>query len=190
MRAIASPRWGGPEVLEGVSVDRPEPRATEILVEVHAAGVNPTDWKSRAGGGRGDWGDPPILGHDVSGVVVGCGIGASLYRPGDEVFGMPHFPQQAGGYAEYVAAPSRHFVPKPAGLSHVEAAALPLVGLTAWQALAEVAELRAGQRVLVHAAAGGLGHSLSRSRRRWARTSSAPRARASTSCCGHSASTS
>jgi NADPH:quinone reductase-like Zn-dependent oxidoreductase len=158
MRAIAAPRWGGPEVLEPVTVERPEPRATEILVEVHAAGVNPTDWKSRAGGGRGEWGDPPILGHDVSGVVVACGIGASLYRPGDEVFGMPHFPAQAGGYAEYVAAPSRHFVPKPAGLGHVEAAALPLVGLTAWQALAEVAEVQPGQRVLVHAAAGGFGH--------------------------------
>ena len=158
MRAIAAPRWGGPEVLEPVTVERPEPGPTEILVEVHAAGVNPTDWKSRAGGGRGRWGDPPILGHDVSGVVVACGTGASLFTPGDEVYGMPHFPDQGGGYAEYATGPSRHFARKPAALSHVEAAGLPLVGLTAWQALAEVAQLQPGERVLVHAAAGGLGH--------------------------------
>jgi NADPH:quinone reductase-like Zn-dependent oxidoreductase len=158
MHAIAARGWGGPDVLEYVTVPRPEPRPTEILVAVHAAGVNPTDWKGRATGGFGEWGDPPILGYDVSGVVEAVGPGASLFRPGDEVFGMPRFPEQAGGYAEYVAAPSRHFAHKPASLDHVHAAALPLVGLTAWQALAEVAEVRPGQRVLVHAAAGGVGH--------------------------------
>ena len=158
MRAIAAPRWGGPEVLEAVTVPRPEPGPTEILVAVHAAGVNPTDWKSRASGGFGLWGDPPILGYDVSGVVEAVGPGASLFEPGDEVFGMPRFPEQAGAYAEYVAAPSRHFARKPDGLDHVHAAALPLVGLTAWQALAEVARVQPGQRVLIHAAAGGVGH--------------------------------
>ncbi len=158
MHAVATPRWGGPEVLQLVTVPRPEPRPTEILVAVHAAGVNPTDWKGRASGGFGEWGDPPIQGYDVSGVVEAVGPGASLFRPGDAVFGMPRFPEQAGGYAEYVAAPSRHFVRKPDALDHVHAAALPLVGLTAWQALAEVAEVRAGQRVLIHAAAGGVGH--------------------------------
>jgi NADPH:quinone reductase-like Zn-dependent oxidoreductase len=157
MYAIGAPRWGGPEVLEPVTVARPEPGPTEILVAVHAAGVNPTDWKSLAGGGFGLAGDPPIPGHDVSGVVEAVGIGASLFQPGDEVLGMPFFPA-GGAYAEYVAAPSRHFVHKPANLDHVHAAALPLAGLTAWQALAEVAGVEAGQRVLIHAAAGGVGH--------------------------------
>ncbi|MEU9699405.1 NADP-dependent oxidoreductase [Streptomyces sp. NPDC047981] len=158
MRAIAATAWGGPEVLAETRVARPEPGPTEILVRVHAAGINPADWKIRATGGFGPWGEPPILGFDVSGVVEAVGLGVTLYAPGDEVFGMPQFPQQAGGYAEYVAAPARHFARKPAGLSHVEAAALPLAGLTAWQALVETAGLRAGQRVLVHAAAGGVGH--------------------------------
>jgi len=158
MQAIVAPRWGSADVLEPVRVPRPVPGPTEILVAVHAAGVNPTDWKSRASGGFGFWGDPPILGYDVSGVVEAVGLGASLFKPGDEVFGMPRFPEQAGAYAEYVAAPSRHFVPKPERLDHVHAAALPLVGLTAWQALAEVAKVKPGQRVLIHAAAGGLGH--------------------------------
>ncbi|MGW2013390.1 NADP-dependent oxidoreductase [Streptomyces sp. NPDC001927] len=158
MRAITATAWGGPEVLAEARVARPEPGPTEILVRVHAAGVNPADWKIRASGGFGPWGEPPILGWDVSGVVEAVGFGVTLYAPGDEVFGMPQFPQQGGGYAEYVAAPARHFARKPAGLSHVEAAALPLAGLTAWQALVETARLRAGQRVLVHAAAGGVGH--------------------------------
>jgi NADPH:quinone reductase-like Zn-dependent oxidoreductase len=158
MRAIAVSGWGGPEVLEPTTVPRPVPRPTEILVAVHATGVNPTDWKARATGGFGQWGDPPILGYDVSGVVEAVGPGASLFRPGDEVFGMPRFPEQAGAYAEYVAAPSRHFALKPAALDHIHAAALPLVGLTAWQALAEVARVQPGQRVLIHAAAGGVGH--------------------------------
>jgi NADPH:quinone reductase-like Zn-dependent oxidoreductase len=159
MTAIAALRWGEPDVLESVTVPRPQPGPTEILVAVHAAGVNPTDWKGRATGGFGMWGDPPILGYDVSGVVEAVGPGASLFAPGDEVFGMPRFPEQAGAYAEYVAAPSRHFARKPHGLDHIHAAALPLVGLTAWQALAEVARVQPGQRVLVHAAAaGGVGH--------------------------------
>jgi NADPH:quinone reductase-like Zn-dependent oxidoreductase len=158
MRAVAATSWGAPDVLQPVTVPRPEPRPTEILVAVHAAAINPTDWKARASGGFDEWGDPPILGYDVSGVVEATGPGASLFEPGDEVFGMPRFPEQAGAYAEYVAAPSRHFAHKPDGLDHVHAAALPLVGLTAWQALAEVAQVQPGQRVLIHAAAGGVGH--------------------------------
>jgi NADPH:quinone reductase-like Zn-dependent oxidoreductase len=158
MRAMTISEWGDPDVLTEARVPRPEPRPTEILVAVHAAGLNPVDWKSRASGGFGLWQDPPILGWDVSGVVAAVGPGATLYSIGDEVFGMPHFPAQAGAYAEYVVAPSRQFAPKPAALGHVEAAALPLVGLTAWQGLAEVAQVQPGQRVLVHAAAGGLGH--------------------------------
>ncbi|MBM7172131.1 NADP-dependent oxidoreductase [Streptomyces sp. G44] len=158
MRAVSPRAWGAPENLVPVEVDRPEPGLTEILVRVHAAGVNPVDWKTRAEGAFGTWGDTPILGYDVSGVVEEVGPGVTLYAPGDEVFGMPRFPEQAGGYAEYVAAPARRFAPKPAGIDHVQAAALPLAALTAWQGLVETAGLRAGQRVLVHAAAGGVGH--------------------------------
>jgi len=157
MRAISPRTWGGPEVLELIEVDRPEPIKTEILVRVHAAGVNPADWKVRRSGDA-YWQDPPILGWDVSGVVEEVGLGVTLYRPGDEVFGMPWFPRQAGAYAEYVTAPARQFARKPASLSHVEAAALPLASLTAWQALVETGGLQAGQRVLIHAAAGGVGH--------------------------------
>ncbi|MFD7611655.1 NADP-dependent oxidoreductase [Streptomyces sp. NPDC059828] len=158
MRAISPASWGGPEVLGTVTIERPVPGPTEILVRVHAAGVNPIDWKTRATGGFGMHGEPPVLGYDVSGVVEAVGIGVTLYQPGDEVFGMPEFPRQAGGYAEYVTGPARHFAPKPAALSHIEAAALPLAGLTAWQALVETAGLSTGQRVLIHAASGGVGH--------------------------------
>ncbi|MEW2389591.1 NADP-dependent oxidoreductase [Streptomyces venezuelae] len=158
MRAVSPRAWGAPENLVPVEVDRPEPGLTEILVRVHAAGVNPVDWKTRAEGAFGTWGDTPILGYDVSGVVEEVGPGVTLYQPGDAVFGMPRFPEQTGGYAEFVAAPARRFAPKPTSLSHVEAAALPLAALTAWQGLIETAGLRAGQRVLIHAAAGGVGH--------------------------------
>ena len=158
MRAISLRDWGGPEVLEEIETDRLNPGATEVLVRVHAAGVNPTDWKARSHGGLRLWDDPVILGHDVSGVVEAVGLGVTLFEPGDGVFGMPDFPRQAGAYAEYVVAPARHFVRKPEGIDHVHAAALPMAGLTVWQALTEMVSLRPGQRVLVHAAAGGVGH--------------------------------
>ncbi|MEU8958135.1 NADP-dependent oxidoreductase [Streptomyces sp. NPDC048518] len=158
MRAVSPRAWGALENLVPVEVDRPEPGLTEILVRVHAAGVNPVDWKTRAEGAFGSWGDTPILGYDVSGVVEEVGPGVTLYQPGDAVFGMPRFPEQTGGYAEFVAAPARRFAPKPRGIDHVRAAALPLAALTAWQGLVETAGLRAGHRVLIHAAAGGVGH--------------------------------
>jgi NADPH:quinone reductase-like Zn-dependent oxidoreductase len=104
-------------------------------------------------------GDPPfILGWDVSGVVEETGFGVTTLEPGDEVYGMPWFPRAPGGYAEYATAPSRQFARKPASLSHEEAAAVPLAALTAWQALVDTADVRPGQRVLIHAAAGGVGH--------------------------------
>ncbi|MFF4322475.1 NADP-dependent oxidoreductase [Streptomyces sp. NPDC001568] len=158
MRAMVVNEWGGPENLVEREVERPEPGLGEILVRVHAAGVNPVDWKTRASGALIAWGETPILGWDVSGTVEAVGPGVTLHRAGDEVFGMPLFPRQAGGYAEYVVAPARHFARKPASLDHVQAAALPLAALTAWQALVDTAGVTAGQRVLVHAAAGGVGH--------------------------------
>ncbi|WP_197519966.1 NADP-dependent oxidoreductase [Pseudonocardia sp. HH130630-07] len=159
MRAVIIEEFGGPEVLTGRRVARPEPGPTEVLVRVHAAGVNPVDWKTRAGEGvAGLQTLPLILGWDVSGVVEEIGYGVTTLAPGDEVYAMPWFPRPAGGYAEFVTAPSRQFVRKPISLSHVEAAALPLAALTAWQALTDTAHVTGGQRVLVHAAAGGVGH--------------------------------
>ncbi|MFF4009618.1 NADP-dependent oxidoreductase [Streptomyces sp. NPDC001717] len=158
MRAIVVSEWGGPETLVEREIERPEPGLNEILVRVHAAGVNPVDWKTRGSGGLIAWGEVPIVGWDVSGTVEAVGPGVTLYAPGDEVYGMPSFPRQAGGYAEYVVGPARHFARKPASLDHVRAAALPLAALTAWQALVDTAGVSAGQRVLVHAAAGGVGH--------------------------------
>ncbi|MDF3300210.1 NADP-dependent oxidoreductase [Streptomyces tropicalis] len=158
MRAVVVEKWGGPENLVERDVERPEPGLGEVLVRVHAAGVNPVDWKTRASGGLIAWGDVPAVGWDVSGTVEAVGPGVGLFRPGDEVYGMPLFPRQAGAYAEYVVAPARHLAPKPAGLTHVQAAALPLAALTAWQALVDTADVQPGERVLIHAAAGGVGH--------------------------------
>jgi NADPH:quinone reductase-like Zn-dependent oxidoreductase len=157
MRVVRQTELGGAEVLEPAEVPRPRPGPTEVLVRVRAAGVNPVDWKTRERGGF--LGRPPfVLGWDVSGEVVACGLGATPFAPGDEVLGLVRFPHEAGAYAEYLTAPSRQLVRRPAGLGPVEAAALPLAGLTAWQALVEVADVRPGQRVLVQAAAGGVGH--------------------------------
>ncbi|MFE7860099.1 NADP-dependent oxidoreductase [Streptomyces sp. NPDC101209] len=157
MRAISQDVLGGPEVLKEVELPRPEPRTNEVLVRVRAAGVNPTDWKHRATGGF--LGEPPfVLGWDVSGVVEAVGIGVARFKPGDEVFGMLSYPFGHGSHAEYVTGPARWFAHKPASVDHTQAGALPLVSLTAWQALVEYADVRPGQRVLVHAAAGGVGH--------------------------------
>ncbi|HEX8869585.1 MAG TPA: NADP-dependent oxidoreductase, partial [Lentzea sp.] len=159
MQAVVADQPGGPEVLRLREVERPVAGPLEVLVRVRAAGVNPSDWKGRAsGGGRFERSFPAILGYDVAGVVEAVGPGVTWLRPGDEVMGMPKFPALPGAYAQYVAAPSRHFVRKPASLSFEEAAGLPLAALTAWQGLVDTARLRAGQRVLVHAAAGGVGH--------------------------------
>ncbi|MFB9686781.1 NADP-dependent oxidoreductase [Amycolatopsis plumensis] len=154
--------FGGPEVLRLMTAPTPRVLPGDILVRVHAAGINPVDWKTRAGAptpaaaalGK----SPYILGWDVSGVVEEVGKGVHLFREGDEVFGMPWFPRPAGAYAQFVAAPASHFALKPRSLDHVHAAAIPLAGLTALQALTEAADVRPGDRVLVQAAAGGVGH--------------------------------
>lgn len=158
MHAIAQDAFGGPEVLRIIDVQRPDPGPAEVLVRVHAIGVNPTDAWHRASGGLAG-GDTPIrLGWDVSGVVEAIGPGVTVLAPGDEVFGLPRHPRPAGTYAQYVTSPARHLVRKPSGISHIEAAALPLAALTAWQALVDTADIQPGQRVLIHAAAGGVGH--------------------------------
>ncbi|MFE9663274.1 zinc-binding dehydrogenase [Streptomyces sp. NPDC005955] len=157
MRAISQEAFGGPEVLREVRREVPEPGPNELLVRVHAAGLNPTDWKHRVR--EAFLGEPPfVLGWDVSGVVETVGTGVTLFGPGDEVFGMLPYPYGAGAHAEYVAAPARAFASKPSRIDHVQAAALPLAALTAWQALVDTARVGPGHRVLVHAAAGGVGH--------------------------------
>jgi NADPH:quinone reductase-like Zn-dependent oxidoreductase len=157
MRAIRQEVLGGPEVLKEVEIERPEPGVSQLLVRVHAAGLNPTDWGHRAF--PLFLGPPPFtLGWDVSGVVEATGFGVTLFKPGDEVFGMLPYPHGAGSHADYVTGPARAFALKPRNVDHVQAGALPLAALTAWQALNDTAQLAAGQRVLIHAAAGGVGH--------------------------------
>ncbi|CAL9285989.1 NADP-dependent oxidoreductase [Streptomyces sp. SudanB182_2057] len=157
MRAITQRTLGGPEVLTVVDAPEPQPLPTEVLVRVKAIGLNPLEARLRAGEfpliGR----PPFILGWDISGVVEESPR-TWRFRPGDEVFGMPLFPRAASAYAEVVSAPALHLARKPASLSHVEASALPVVGLTAWQGLVDLGGVREGDRVLVHGGGGGVGH--------------------------------
>ncbi|MFJ2378905.1 NADP-dependent oxidoreductase [Streptomyces sp. NPDC087769] len=157
MRAVFQKSFGGPEVLEVAETERPKPLPGEVLVKVHASAVNPVDVFVRSGAFP-LLGEPPFgVGWDISGVVEEAGPGAR-FEVGDEVYGMPFFPRAATGYAEYVAAPSRQVARKPASLDHVHAAATPLAALTAWQGLVQAAGVKAGDRVLIHRAAGGVGH--------------------------------
>jgi NADPH:quinone reductase-like Zn-dependent oxidoreductase len=157
MKAASQDELGGPEILKLVTLPTPEPGVSEILIRVHAASVNPIDGANRQTGAL--IGQPPfVLGWDISGTVEAVGLGVTLYKPGDEVFGMLPFPQGHGAYAEYAVGPTRVFVPKPDRLDHVQAAAIPMVGLTAWQALVDTAGVGQGSRVLINGAAGGIGH--------------------------------
>ncbi|MER6305905.1 NADP-dependent oxidoreductase [Streptomyces sp. NPDC001657] len=156
MRAVSQRVFGGPEVLEVVETERPVPGPGEVLVQVHAAGVNPADWKRRSGL-LGGLGEPPfVLGLDLSGVVAAVGGQVTRFRPGDAVCAAVLPPR--GTYSEYVAVPEESLALVPPGLDHLHAAALPTAALTAWQPLVKIAEVQAGQRVLIHAAAGGIGH--------------------------------
>jgi NADPH:quinone reductase-like Zn-dependent oxidoreductase len=157
MRAVIQKSFGGPEVLEVVQIERPTPRPGEVLIRVHASGLNPIDAVVRSGA-YPMLGEPPFgVGWDISGVVEEAGPGAR-FEVGEEVYGMPFFTRAATGYAEYVAAPSRQVARKPAAIDHVQAAALPLAALTAWHGLVDRAKAGPGDRVLIHRAAGGVGH--------------------------------
>jgi NADPH:quinone reductase-like Zn-dependent oxidoreductase len=147
-------------VLRPADVERPSHISTEVLVRVLAAGVNPVDCKTRRGEGVARWLGPPpfIVGWDICGTVESIGYGVTRFQVGDMVYGMPRFPRAAGGYSEFIAAPSRQLARVPVGISPVEAAALPLAALTAWQCLVDVAKIQSGQTVVVHGAAGGVGH--------------------------------
>src|SRR6201995_3604534 len=160
MKAIIQHELGGPEVLRLEEVPTPEPIPTEVQVRVRAAGINPVDFKTRMGRGMSAViGPPPFtVGWDVCGEVTKVGGGVTRFEVGDEVFGMPWFPREAGAYAELVTAPSRHFERKPQALSVEEAGALPLAGLTAWQIVVDTLRVQEGDDVLVPGGAGGLGH--------------------------------
>jgi NADPH:quinone reductase-like Zn-dependent oxidoreductase len=159
MKAVRFHTYGAPDVLVYEDVPKPEPASGEVLVKVYATSVNPIDRKVRAGHLRGfrDYPLPFILGWDVSGVVESVGEGVTRWKPGDEVYGRPDISRN-GAYAEYIAVKEGELAQKPRSLDHVHSAAIPLVGLTAWQALFDAGGLQSGQKVLVHAAAGGVGH--------------------------------
>ena len=160
MRAVVFDRPGGPDVLRESTVAVPAPVMSELLVRVVAAGTNPIDAKTRSGRGvSGAIGSfPSTLGFDFSGVVVSAPYEAHPLPPGTEVFGMVAFPRSGGSYAEYVVVPSLSVAAKPPSLSHVEAAGVPLAALTAWGLVVETAHAHEGQRVLIHAGSGGVGH--------------------------------
>ncbi|TJV44271.1 MAG: NADP-dependent oxidoreductase [Mesorhizobium sp.] len=158
MRAVVQNTVGGPDVLVIANQPDPSPEVGEVLVRVKAAGINPVDGAVRAGY-YPLLGEPPfILGWDISGTVEALGDGVTAFKVGDEVFGMPRFPKQAAAYAELAAVPADEIALKPERADHIQAGALPLAGLTAWQGLVHHGGLKSGQRVLVHAGAGGVGH--------------------------------
>ena len=137
-------------------VPAPTPGPHQLLVQVHATSVNPVDTKVRRGGGAAR-SMPIVLGYDVSGVVRACGPDVTGWREGDLVFGCPNL-FGPGANADYVLLDARAAAKKPGSVDHLTAAALPLVGLTAWEALHDRARLQPGQTVLIHAGAGGVGH--------------------------------
>jgi NADPH:quinone reductase-like Zn-dependent oxidoreductase len=160
MSAAVIDATGDASQLHLATVPTPTAVLSEVLVRVVAAGINPIDAKTRAGAGVSAAipGFPTTLGFDFSGVVVKSPYEAHPFPPGTEVFGMAGFPRSGGTYAEYVTVPSLSLARKPASLSHVEAAAVPLAALTAWGLVVETALAHEGQRILIHAAGGGVGH--------------------------------
>jgi NADPH:quinone reductase-like Zn-dependent oxidoreductase len=157
MKAARFHEYGGPDVLKYEDAPKPEPGPGELLVRVHATSVNPVDWKVREGHLKGmmNYTLPLTPGWDVSGVVEAAGAGTHM-KPGDEVYSKPDLSRN-GTYAEYVVVKESEVAPKPKSVDHSTAAAIPLAGLTAYQALYDAAKLSSGQRLLIHGAAGGVG---------------------------------
>ena len=156
MKAIVIHEYGGPEVLKYEDIPRPEPKDDELLIRVIAAGVNPVDGMIRSGMFKGNRAFPIILGGDVAGVVEKVGSKITKLKAGDPVFAYVSL-DNSGGYAEYALVTEREAAPKPKSLTYVEAAAVPIAGMTAWQALVDTAKLSAGQTVLIHGGSGGVG---------------------------------
>ncbi len=157
MKAVRIHQYGGPEVLRYEDAPRPVAGPGEVLVKVRAAGVNPVDWKIREGWLQGmtNYELPIILGNDVVGEVAAVGEGVETWQIGDAVFAMPGL--RLGAFAEFIKLPADAWARKPKTLDFAHAAALPVATLTAWQALFEHGDLQSGQKILIHAAAGGVG---------------------------------
>lgn len=160
MKAIRIHSFGGPEALIYDDVPEPQLKANEVLVRNHAAGVNPIDLKTCNGGGAAPFiGELPFIpGWEFSGTVIACGADVSDFQSGDHVYGFVNFPSAASCYAEKIAVPAEQIARRPSECNQTEAAGLALAGLTAWQALFDHGELQTKQRVLILAAAGGVGH--------------------------------
>ena len=158
MKAVRIHQYGGPEVLIFEDAPRPVPGFAEVLIRVHAAGINPIDWKIRAGYLKDvrPYTFPLILGWDLSGVVEVLGPGAGEFKIRDEVYSRPDSARN-GAYAQYIAVKELEVAFKPKSIDHIHAGAIPLACLTAWQAIFDTAGLSAGQKILIHAAAGGVG---------------------------------
>ncbi|MDA1107216.1 MAG: NADP-dependent oxidoreductase [Proteobacteria bacterium] len=159
MKAIHIHQFGGPEVLHYEDAPCPVPDAGEVLIRVHAAGVNPVDWKIREGRlqGRITHHLPLTLGWDVAGIIEQLGAAVSQFKVGDAVYARPDMARD-GAYAEYIVVRASEVALKPESLDFIHAAAVPLSALTAWQSLFDAGKLEQGQRVLIHAGAGGVGH--------------------------------
>jgi NADPH:quinone reductase-like Zn-dependent oxidoreductase len=158
MKAFVLSRYGKTEPVHAVEVPEPEMRSDDVLVEIHAASVNPVDFKIRNGEAKPllPYKMPLVMGSDLAGVVVSCGPNVAGFKPGDEVYARAD-KDRIGTFAEMIAVNEKAVAKKPRTLDMVQAAAVPLVGLTAWQALVEMAQVQPGQRVLIHAGSGGVG---------------------------------
>jgi NADPH:quinone reductase-like Zn-dependent oxidoreductase len=157
MKAVVIHEYGGPEVLKYEDIPRPEPKGDQLLIRVMAAGVNPVDGMIRSGMFTNEKrAFPIILGGDIAGVIEKVGSKITKFKAGDPVFAYISL-DDSGGYAQYALVTEREAAPKPKSLTYVEAAAVPIVAMTAWQALVDTAKLRAGQTVLIHGGSGGVG---------------------------------
>ena len=156
MKAVVAHEYGAPDVLKFEEVPRPEPKENEALVRVIASGVNPADPLTLSGKYAREFGThlPLIPGYDIAGIVEKTGVNVTKLKAGDAVYGYPTF---GGGWAEYVTVTEGEVAAKPASLNFVEAAAVPMGALTAWQALVDVAKLQPGQIILIHGGSGGVG---------------------------------
>ena len=176
-RAIRIHAFGGSDVLKLEELPLPEPKDDDIVLKVLAASINPVDYKTRNGSYPRITADqlPVTLGRDVSGVVELCGPRATEWKKGDAVYAFLTRPR--GGYAEHVLVTAKEAAAKPARLSHVEAAAVPLAGMTAWQGLFDHGGLQSGERVLIHGGNGGGGHpagQLAKAKSAWGATTASP----------------
>lgn len=162
MKAIILNEAGSVDNLQFVDIVKPTIKGNEVLVKTISLSVNPVDYKVRSNDGALNWilgaDRPAIIGWDLSGTIVEVGDAVTDFKIGDAVFGMANFPGKGNAYAEFVAVPSAHLTLKPTNISHQEAASATLAALTAWQTLVEKGNVKKGDKVLIHAASGGVGH--------------------------------